>query len=225
MASITAADNKRLDDSSITLAQATELLASRCSVLAKSAKAVHDLVVSVVQSTITINNPSYLMTHYCSCNRTAEPTTLLLLCFLLSGVGGFDGHITYIDVESNFCSQKDAKCKYDSRGSVIGSTQNFVTPGNSVNAKRSQGPKTIMKSPKRTSMKARFNHKELMNSDYSGFTQRSLFALPPDHSSLIESLRYVDENSKRGLLLDVPSNTSFPRLFLDYAHFGLYRTI
>ncbi|GJW89008.1 GATA transcription factor 26-like protein [Tanacetum coccineum] len=80
-----------------------------------------------------------------------------------------------------------------------------------------------MKSPKRTSTKARYDHKELMDNDGPGFSPRSLFALPPDHSSLIESLRYADENSEHDLLLDVPSNTSFPQaeLLLPTSSFGV----
>ncbi|GKD33089.1 VAN3-binding protein [Tanacetum coccineum] len=64
LASITAAETKRLDDSrmSTALASATELLASHCSELAESAGADHDLVVSVVQSAINIHSPSDLMT-------------------------------------------------------------------------------------------------------------------------------------------------------------------
>nr|GEX21833.1 GATA transcription factor 26-like [Tanacetum cinerariifolium] len=60
-------------------------------------------------------------------------------------------------------------------------------------------------------MEARFYHKELMDNDGLGFTPRSIFALPPDYSSLIESLRHADENSKHDMLLDVPSNTYFPQ--------------
>lgn len=141
------------------------------------------------------------------------------------------GSATKADWVEKYNLLQDAKCKYDSGGSVIGGIQNSVTPGHSVNAKRSQdaqfqsyqGPKTTMKSPKRTSTKARYDHKEVMDNDGPGFSPRSLFALPPDHSSLIESLRYADENSEHDLLLDVPSNTSFPQaeLLLPTSSFGV----
>lgn len=73
-----------------------------------------------------------------------------------------------------------------------------------------------MKSPKRTSMKSSYEH---MDNDGPGFSPRSLFALPPDHSSLmLDSLKYADENCDQDLLLDVPSNTSFPQAELLRPH-------
>lgn len=115
---------------------------------------------------------------------------------------------------------KDTKSKNESGGSVVGGERNAVTTGHSVNVKKSRdaqfqpypGQKTAMKSPKRPSMKASYEHKELMDNDGPGFSPRSLFALPPDHSSLmLDTLRYADENCDQDLLLDVPSNTSFPQ--------------
>ncbi|XVF13476.1 hypothetical protein REPUB_Repub08aG0211000 [Reevesia pubescens] len=47
---------------------------------------------------------------------------------------------------------------------------------------------------------------------YNDSNPRSLFALPPDGSSLVlDSLRFVDESSDQVLLLDVPPNGSFPQ--------------
>ncbi|KAJ0602862.1 putative transcription factor C2C2-GATA family [Helianthus annuus] len=115
---------------------------------------------------------------------------------------------------------QDAKRKYDNGGSDVGGARNAMTPGHSVNVKRSRdalfqpypGSKTAMKSPKRPSMKASYEHKEPTDNDGPGFSPRSLFALPPDHSSLmLDSLKYADENSDQDLLLDVPSNNSFPQ--------------
>ena len=61
-------------------------------------------------------------------------------------------------------------------------------------------------------MKATYENKELIENDGSCFSPRSLFALPPDGSSLVlDSLHFVDESSDQGLLLDVPSNGSFPQ--------------
>ncbi|KAL7596010.1 hypothetical protein Lser_V15G30646 [Lactuca serriola] len=117
---------------------------------------------------------------------------------------------------------QDTKCKYDNGGSVVGGGRNGMIPGHSVNIKRLrdaqfqpyQGPKTTMKSPKRTSMKASYEQqqKEILDNDAPGFSPRSLFALPPDNTSLmLDSFKYADENCDQDLLLDVPSHTSFPQ--------------
>lgn len=61
-------------------------------------------------------------------------------------------------------------------------------------------------------MKATHENKELVDNDGSCFSPRSLFALPPDGSSLaMDSLHFVDESSDQDLLLDVPPNGSFPQ--------------
>lgn len=61
-------------------------------------------------------------------------------------------------------------------------------------------------------MKTTYENKEVMDNDGSCFSPRSLFALPPDGGSLmLDSLHYVDESSDQDLLLDVPSNGSFPQ--------------
>lgn len=74
------------------------------------------------------------------------------------------------------------------------------------------GPKTTIKSPKRPSMKGSYEQKDTMDNDGPGFSPRSLFALPPDHSLLmLDSLKHVDEIGDQDVLLDVPSNTSFPQ--------------
>lgn len=115
---------------------------------------------------------------------------------------------------------QDTKCKYENGGSEVGGGRNGMIPGNSVNVKRPrdaqfqpyQGPKTTMKSPKRTSMKTSYEQKEVIDNDAPGFSPRSLFALPPDNTSLmLDSFKYADENSDQDLLLDVPSHTSFPQ--------------
>lgn len=46
----------------------------------------------------------------------------------------------------------------------------------------------------------------------SCFSPKSLFALPPDGDSLmLDSFNFVDESSDQDLLLEVPSNSSFPQ--------------
>lgn len=66
-----------------------------------------------------------------------------------------------------------------------------------------------MKSPKRVIMKNSYDNKEHMENDGSCFSPRSLFALPTDGSSFLDSINYVEESSDQDLLLDVPSNGSF----------------
>ncbi|KAF5734253.1 zinc finger family protein [Tripterygium wilfordii] len=70
----------------------------------------------------------------------------------------------------------------------------------------------VMKSPKRVIMKASYESKELIDNDGSCFSPRSLFALPSESSSfMLDSLYFVDESPDQDLLLDVPSNSSFPQ--------------
>lgn len=42
------------------------------------------------------------------------------------------------------------------------------------------------------------------------FSPRSMFATPPDRSSMMVPMQFTDESSDQDLLLDVPCNTSFP---------------
>lgn len=72
------------------------------------------------------------------------------------------------------------------------------------------GAKTTMKIPKRAT-KGIYEHKELIDNDSCYFSPGSLFALPPDSSSLmLDSFQFMDESSDQDLLLNVPSNCSFP---------------
>ncbi|KAI4327182.1 hypothetical protein L6164_019674 [Bauhinia variegata] len=71
--------------------------------------------------------------------------------------------------------------------------------------------KTTMRSPKRVVMKGGYEVKEVME-DGSSVSPKSLFALPPDGSSLmLDSFNFVEESSDQDLLLEVPSNSSFPQ--------------
>lgn len=61
-------------------------------------------------------------------------------------------------------------------------------------------------------VKPSYENKELIDNDSSCFSPRSLFALPTEGSSLmLDSFNFVEENSDQDLLLDVPSNGSFPQ--------------
>ncbi|XVE57566.1 hypothetical protein DITRI_Ditri04bG0100400 [Diplodiscus trichospermus] len=104
-------------------------------------------------------------------------------------------------------------------GSVTTRGPNAITSNNLVAMKRSRDSQSqnfpearTLKSPKRVIMKSTYENKELIDSDGVCFSPRSLFALPPDGSSLVlDSLHFVDESSDQDLLLDVPSNSSFPQ--------------
>ncbi|KAA8526010.1 hypothetical protein F0562_007890 [Nyssa sinensis] len=125
---------------------------------------------------------------------------------------------------------KDEKNKNNNGESVVGGHK-VIALGNSVNLKRFRdgqhqnypGAKMMMKSPKRVMMKGCYEHREPIDNDGSCFSPKSLFALPPDNSSLmLDSFHHADESSDQDLLLDVPSNSSFPQaeLLLPTSSFG-----
>ncbi|KAA8522170.1 hypothetical protein F0562_012843 [Nyssa sinensis] len=127
---------------------------------------------------------------------------------------------------------KDVKNKNNIGGSVVAVGHDVIASHYSVNLKRSRdsqhqnypGAKMTMRSPKRVMMKGSYEHKEHVDNDSSCFSPRSLFALPPDSSSLmLDSFHYADDSSDQDLLLDVPSNSSFPQaeLLLPTSSFGI----
>jgi len=71
--------------------------------------------------------------------------------------------------------------------------------------------KTTMRSPKRVIIKPICEGKEVVE-EGSSFSPKSLFALPHGVGDLhvLDSFNYVGESSE-DLLLDVPSNSSFPQ--------------
>ncbi|CAI0534690.1 unnamed protein product [Linum tenue] len=85
---------------------------------------------------------------------------------------------------------------------------NFSTTGKRPQVK-------MMMSPKRSLTKAGYENtsREIMDNDASCFSPKSLFALPTEGggSFVLDSLHFVDESSDQDLLLDVPSNGSFPQ--------------
>ncbi|GLT76345.1 hypothetical protein SLA2020_480140 [Shorea laevis] len=106
----------------------------------------------------------------------------------------------------------------NSGGSVVSRGLSVAGSNNVANIKRARENKSqsfpeakTLKSPKRPVMKATYENKELLDNDGSCFSPRSLFALPPDGSTLmLDSFHFADESSDQDLLLDVPSNSSFP---------------
>lgn len=114
------------------------------------------------------------------------------------------------------------KCKNIDAASVVTGGPSAIASSNLMKIKRSRDSqnenfpevKTVMRSPKRVMMKASF---ENIDNDGSCFSPGSLFALPPDSSSLmLDSFHYGDECCDQDLLLDVPSNSSFPQAELLY---------
>ncbi|GAV79765.1 LOW QUALITY PROTEIN: GATA domain-containing protein/UCH37_bd domain-containing protein, partial [Cephalotus follicularis] len=112
------------------------------------------------------------------------------------------------------------RSKISTGGSVLTRVSNANLSNNMLNVKRSRDShnryfpeaKNTMKSPKRVIMKAMCESKEIVDNDGSCFSPRTLFTLPPDGGSLfLDSLQFVDESSDQDLLLDIPSNSSFPQ--------------
>jgi len=74
--------------------------------------------------------------------------------------------------------------------------------------------KTTLKIPKRVLVKSGHTSKETVQNESSCFTSTSknLFALQTDGNSLmLDSFHFDDESSDQDLLLDIPSNGSFPQ--------------
>ncbi|KAK9144651.1 hypothetical protein Sjap_004554 [Stephania japonica] len=121
---------------------------------------------------------------------------------------------------------KDLKNKRNAGGKgivghdVLASSNSFSGKGPRNGQHNFAEAKVIMKSPKRIVVKASYDSKDVVDSDGSCFSPRSLFAFPPDHSSLmLDSLQFTDDSTDQDLLLDVPSNGSFPQAELLYPSF------
>ncbi|GAB4834637.1 hypothetical protein Ancab_032900 [Ancistrocladus abbreviatus] len=115
---------------------------------------------------------------------------------------------------------KGKRMKNSTEGRLVAPGAKVSISSNLGNAKRMRDvqnqhladTKTSLKSPKRPPMKAAQETKELPQNDGSCFSPRSLFALPTEGNSLmLESFQFADESSDQDLLLDVPSNSSFPQ--------------
>ncbi|KAM7531044.1 hypothetical protein LguiB_034454 [Lonicera macranthoides] len=134
------------------------------------------------------------------------------------------GNLTKSEWIEQYNLLKELKCKNSVGGSVVAQGLNAIPTCHSVNVKRSRdgqyqnfpGTKAAtIKSPKGLVMKASYEQRELIDKDNDGtyFSPKSLFTLPPDSSSLmLESFCYENQSSDNDLLLlDVPSNSSFPQ--------------
>ncbi|CAN0842645.1 GATA transcription factor 26 [Linum grandiflorum] len=105
------------------------------------------------------------------------------------------------------------KCRNNGGKSPAGKGNHVVASNFSSSSQRIPEMK-MMRSPKRSVTNASYVNNELMDNEASYFSPKSLFALPPE-----ESLNFVDDGgSEQDLLLDVPSNGSFPQAELLYQH-------
>ncbi|KAJ7952585.1 GATA transcription factor 26 [Quillaja saponaria] len=111
------------------------------------------------------------------------------------------------------------RCQDSTRRPVVlaspatASSNDGISTGRMLDNQKQKFPeaKTTMRSPKRVTLKASYEGKEGIE-DGSCFSPRSLFALPTDGSSLmLDSFNFVEESSDQDLLLEVPSNSSFPQ--------------
>ncbi|GMJ00432.1 GATA transcription factor 26 [Hibiscus trionum] len=130
------------------------------------------------------------------------------------------------------CRDVLKRCKHSIGGDVTGIGPTAITSNNLVITKRLRDTQSqnipearTLKCPKKVSMKATYENKEVIDDDGSCFSPRSLFALPPDGGSLsMDSLRFIDESSDQDLLLDVPPNGSFPHAELLHPTISLAST-
>ncbi|OVA11301.1 zinc finger protein [Macleaya cordata] len=115
---------------------------------------------------------------------------------------------------------KDVKGKQSTGGKGVATGSNVLGSNNLLPVKRPRDPqnqnfpepKAVMKSPKRLFLKAGYETKDLIENDGSCFSPRSLFAFPPDRSSLmLDCFNFTDDSSDQDLLFDVPPNGSFPQ--------------
>lgn len=129
------------------------------------------------------------------------------------------GNLTRSSWVKHYNLLKDVKCENNPGSSFVAAGPPAVAFAQSMKVKRSRdsqfqnhsGGKTTMKSPKRVSMKVNYDNKELVDNDATYFSPKSLFALPPDNTSLMLDSFQFDEHSDQDLLLNVPSHSSFPQ--------------
>ncbi|RDX65860.1 GATA transcription factor 26, partial [Mucuna pruriens] len=125
-------------------------------------------------------------------------------------------HYNFLKKCKNKAGKPDAM---GSTGTASTNVANSKAATNFANIKRSRDSrnqnfpelKTLMRSPKIMITKAICEHKEGVE-DGACYSPKSLFALPPDTSSLmLDSLNFVEDSTDQDLLLEVPSNSSFPQ--------------
>ncbi|ONK55608.1 uncharacterized protein A4U43_UnF1060 [Asparagus officinalis] len=119
---------------------------------------------------------------------------------------------------------KDIKKKQYVGGKEVVTDSSYHGHSNFTRLKRSMDaqnlkfsePDSAMRSPKRLASSV-FDVEDFVDNDGTCFSPRTIFATPPERSSsLLCSLQFTDDNSDHGLLLDVPSSSSFPEAELLY---------
>ncbi|KAI3453455.1 hypothetical protein Pfo_010118 [Paulownia fortunei] len=125
---------------------------------------------------------------------------------------------------------KDLKGKNIIKESEVAEESNALATDSSLSVKRSRdglhqkfsGAKAIMRSPRRVMMTSSYDQEELIDKGCFFFSPKSLFSSHNDDGSqVLDSSHFVDESSEQDLLLDVPSNSSFPQAeLLPTSSFG-----
>ncbi|QCD91506.1 hypothetical protein DEO72_LG4g2472 [Vigna unguiculata] len=106
---------------------------------------------------------------------------------------------------------KNKAGKFDSFGSAVTATTNANKRTRDSRNQNFPEMNTEMRSPKKMITKFDSEVKEGVE-DGACYSPKSLFTLPTDASSLmLDSLNFVEEINEQDLLLEVPSNTSFPQ--------------
>ncbi|PIA30974.1 hypothetical protein AQUCO_05300062v1 [Aquilegia coerulea] len=112
---------------------------------------------------------------------------------------------------------KDVKNKQKTGAKELATGSKMLHVKRPRNGQNPQELQAMMKSPKRTVTKPSYETKDVLDHEGSCFSPRSLFGFAPDKSSLmLDYLQFNDETSDQDLLLDVPSNGSFPQAELLY---------
>ncbi|KAL1354421.1 GATA transcription factor 26-like isoform X2 [Arachis hypogaea] len=108
---------------------------------------------------------------------------------------------------------KTTAAKSVSQGSTGKASSNFANAKRLRDGQNQNSPelKTMMRSPKGMTIKIGSEGNEVVE-DGSCYSPKSLFALPPDAASLLQvSSNFVEESSDHDVLVEVPSNSSFPQ--------------
>ncbi|XP_057761526.1 GATA transcription factor 26 [Arachis stenosperma] len=108
---------------------------------------------------------------------------------------------------------KTTAAKSVSQGSTGKASSNFANAKRLRDGRNQNSPelKTMMRSPKGMTIKIGSEGNEVVE-DGSCYSPKSLFALPPDAASLLQvSSNFVEESSDHDVLVEVPSNSSFPQ--------------
>ncbi|KAL0446384.1 UNVERIFIED_CONTAM: GATA transcription factor 26 [Sesamum latifolium] len=130
-----------------------------------------------------------------------------------------------------FKTFKESKGKNIMNESEVAGESNTLATDSSLSVKKPRegmhrklsGDNATMGSPRRIMVTSNYDQKELIDKGCSFFSPKRLFSSHNDDSSqVLDSTHFADESSEQDLLLDVPSNGSFPQaeLLLPSSSFG-----